>query len=252
MIAHDTHPPQGESSGAGHHRDASASDAQRVADEAKANLEATRQRAQFEAQRAKEQMSQAAEQAKAKLREVRSQAADSGKQYIATKQQKVAGEVGVLGSALRSASERLREEDHHSIASYVDAAAEQIEQVRHSIENKSVSEIFDDVQSAARKRPELVYGGLFVAGLAAIRFIKTAACDREASRDEMAMGSNPDRRSLDDQGSHGEAHQPSTNRIAGAYGTHSSSDTDAPSLGTHQPPIGYRKIGNPISSQGDR
>lgn len=129
----------------------------------------------------KQQAVEITEAAKAKASEAAAQAKESGAQYAREKKTSVADEMGVFSGAIRKASSKLHDEQHDSIANYVDAAAEQLDCCRHSLENKDIGEIVDDVQDFARRRPEIVYGGLFVAGLAAMRFLKASPPSRRAT-----------------------------------------------------------------------
>lgn len=122
------------------------------------------------------------EAAKAKACQAAGQAKESGAQYAREKKARVAEEIGVFSGAIRKASSKLHDEQHDSIASYVDAAAEQLDCCRHSLESKDIGEIVDDVQDFARRRPEVVYGGLFVAGLAAMRFLKASSPSQRTTR----------------------------------------------------------------------
>ncbi|MDV6030401.1 MAG: hypothetical protein F9B45_09905 [Phycisphaera sp. RhM] len=133
-----------------------------------------RQTASAKQEELKRQAAEVAEAAKQKASEAAEQAKQSGAQYAREKKTRLAEEIGVFSGAIRKASGKLHEEQHDSIASYVDAAAEQLERCRQSLESKDIGEIVDDVQDFARRRPEIVYGGLFVAGLAAMRFLKAS------------------------------------------------------------------------------
>ncbi|KAA1261157.1 hypothetical protein LF1_37020 [Rubripirellula obstinata] len=127
----------------------------------------------------KRQAVEMTEAAKAKACQAAEQAKQSGAQYAREKKARVADEIGVFSGAIRKASGKLHDEQHDSIASYVDAAAEQLDRCRQSLESKDVGELVDDVQDFARRRPEVVYGGLFVAGLAAMRFLKASKPSRQ-------------------------------------------------------------------------
>jgi hypothetical protein len=117
---------------------------------------------------------QLAEDARQTVMKATERAKDSGQQYLTGKKKVLADEVGIFSSAIRKASGKLREEDHNALADYVDAAAEQLDYLRSSFQNKSVTQLLEDAQQVVRRRPEVVYGGMFVAGLLAMRFLKAA------------------------------------------------------------------------------
>jgi len=131
----------------------------------------------------KRQAADMAEAGKQQARETAERARQSGAQYAHEKKVRVAEEIGVFSGAIRKASHKLHEEQHDSIANYVDAAAEQLDQCREALESKQIGEIFDDLQDFARRRPEVVYGGLFVTGLAAMRFLKASKSSRVRHED---------------------------------------------------------------------
>lgn len=116
--------------------------------------------------------------------EATERAKTSGQQYLTKKKKVLADEVGIFSSAIRKASGKLREEDHDAIADYVDAAAEQLDYLRSSFQHKSVSQLLGDAQAVARRRPEIVYGGMFLGGLLAMRFLKATAPAHTQRQDE--------------------------------------------------------------------
>jgi len=102
----------------------------------------------------------------------------SGRRYAEEKKRRAADELGVLSGAIRKASTSLREDQQGPIADYADAAAEQLDRFRTSLESKGLGEIFNDVQTCARRHPTVTYGTMFVAGLAAVRFFRSSNADR--------------------------------------------------------------------------
>lgn len=164
--------------------------------------ESVKQQAAAKQEELKRQAADVADAAKQKACEAAEQAKHSGVQYAHEKKARVAEEIGVFSNAIRKASGKLHEEEHGSIASYVDVAAEQLDRCRQSLESKEINEIVDDVQDFARRRPEVVYGGMFVAGLAAMRFLKASKPARsrqpqqdlslDRNRPPAAFGHHPD------------------------------------------------------------
>lgn len=114
------------------------------------------------------------EEAKQQVCEATNQVKETTRQYAVEKKRQIAEELGAFSSAVQNAAKTLRDEEHGSVAHYVEAAAEQLDSARRVVENKSIGEFFDDVQDFTRRRPELVFGGLFVAGMAAMRFAKAS------------------------------------------------------------------------------
>lgn len=127
--------------------------------------------AQTEAQKAREI-------AAAKAEQVKGQAKTAANQFLDSKKQRVTGELSVLQDAISRATDQLRENRHDSVAQYTAAAADKIDALRRGVESRDIDGIIDDVQSFARRQPALVFGGLFVAGLVAARFLKASSAER--------------------------------------------------------------------------
>jgi hypothetical protein len=86
-----------------------------------------------------------------------------------------ADELSHFSAAIRRAAETLHEEHDDRLASYADIAAERIEDASHYLRDADLGRLIDDVEHFARRRPELVFGGLFLAGLALSRFLKASS-----------------------------------------------------------------------------
>jgi hypothetical protein len=87
--------------------------------------------------------------------------------------QQVADRIRRLGSALRSASDSLREDDR-IVARYADYASETIEKAAGYVSSADVARTVQDVERFARRQPALFFGGAFLLGLAAGRFLKSS------------------------------------------------------------------------------
>jgi hypothetical protein len=93
---------------------------------------------------------------------------------LTTQKDRVTGGLGTLAQAVRQTTERLRDEDHDSVAEYVERAAEQLERLSNNLRDKDVNELLQDAQRLARRRPALFIGGSFAVGLIAARFLKSS------------------------------------------------------------------------------
>ncbi|EMI17495.1 hypothetical protein RMSM_05588 [Rhodopirellula maiorica SM1] len=142
-------------------------------------VESAKQQATQTQEEVKQQAAEVASAAKQKAYEATAAAKESGRKYAHEKKTRLADELGIFSGAIRKASSKLHEEQHDSLASYIDAAAEQLDHVRESLQSKEVGDLMSDVQDFTRRRPEVVYGGLFVAGLAAMRFLKASKPERQ-------------------------------------------------------------------------
>lgn len=131
------------------------------------------------ASKAREAGGQVKEQAREKLGEARTQAMSK----LQDGKSRVAGQVGTMAHAFRSAGDELRSEDQARLAEFTDSAAERIERMARYIEDRSVGELLDDVEQVARKAPSLFLGGAFALGLLGARFLKTSERRRMQAHD---------------------------------------------------------------------
>lgn len=94
---------------------------------------------------------------------------------LEARKRRVASGVDGIQAALEDAASRLREAQNGNLAEYTAAAARGVKEVSTYLHERSLAGVVEDVENIARRRPELVFGGLAVAGLAAGRFIKSSS-----------------------------------------------------------------------------
>lgn len=82
--------------------------------------------------------------------------------------------IGSVAQAVRQSTQQLRDQQHDTIAQYVEKAADQLDRFSTRLREKNVSELFDDVQRFARRQPALFIGAAFAAGLIGARFLKSS------------------------------------------------------------------------------
>ena len=80
-----------------------------------------------------------------------------------------------------NASTELRTENE-AVAQYVDMASDQLRRMADQIRQKGVSEMVDDLNRFARRRPALFIGGALLVGIGIARFLKASA-DRGEERE---------------------------------------------------------------------
>ena len=138
----------------------------------------TAQTAQGEIQKlkgaAREQGSAAVEEIKTAAQSVAREAQETGRDLIHKQKENVAQSVHKYAEALRAASESLRNEEGNVLADPAQKAAEQLEGMSSYLRAKEPADFLDDLESLTRRRPEVVFGGFFVVGLAAARFFKAS------------------------------------------------------------------------------
>jgi hypothetical protein len=82
--------------------------------------------------------------------------------------------LGRVAAAVRSSTQKLRDEEHDTIANYVDKAADQVETWSLRLREKNVNELLSDVQRLARRQPAVFIGSAFALGLVGARFLKSS------------------------------------------------------------------------------
>ena len=87
--------------------------------------------------------------------------------------------LGSVAQAVRSSTQRLRDEHHDALAGYVDKAADQIEGWSRRLKEKDIDELVTDVQRLARRQPAVFIGSAFVLGIAGARFLKSSRQQNE-------------------------------------------------------------------------
>ena len=102
------------------------------------------------------------------------EAQEAGRDFIQEQKENLAQKVDKYAEAVRATSERLRSEEGNVLADPAQKAAQQLERVSSYLRDKEPGDFLYDLESYARRRPEVVFGGLFVVGLAAARFLKAS------------------------------------------------------------------------------
>jgi len=105
------------------------------------------------------------------------QATDQAKSTASTKvneqKDKAAEGLGSVAQAFTQVSDQLRTENP-SIAGIADTAAERLQQFSSQLSSKDVTEILDDIEQFARRRPSMFLGAAFTLGILGARFIKSS------------------------------------------------------------------------------
>lgn len=106
--------------------------------------------------------------------------ADSAKAYAVRRIRRV-------GAALRWAGEGLKEEDE-LIAGYAERASERISRMADYVDSSTAEKVMEDAGRIARERPAVFFGGAFLLGLAAGRFLKSSQADDSEEPAEVTEG----------------------------------------------------------------
>jgi hypothetical protein len=131
------------------------------------------------ASKARDAGGQVKEQAQEKLEQAKTQAMSK----LRDGKTRMAGQVGTMAHALRSAGNEFRGEDQARLAEFTDSAAERVDRMGRYIDEHSVAEMLDDIERIARRAPTLFLGGAFAMGLLGARFLKTSERRRLQDRE---------------------------------------------------------------------
>jgi hypothetical protein len=166
----------------------SSTETSRVVNEARSELEKLKGSARKEGSAAVDQIKSAAQSA------VRN-AQDTGQNFVKSQKENLANRFSEYAQAVQSMSEKLRGDEDNILAVPAEKAAGNLNRISDYLREKEPAELLDDLESLARRKPELVFGGLFVIGFAAARFFK--ASRRQSPRESsMALSTHveaPDR-----------------------------------------------------------
>ena len=101
-------------------------------------------------------------------------AQETGQSFVTNQKENLASRFSEYANAVQSMSEKLRGEDDNILTGPAEKAAESLNRISDYLREKEPAELLDDLESLARRKPELVFGGLFVVGFAAARFFKAS------------------------------------------------------------------------------
>ena len=149
----------------------------RIVDEARSEMEKLKESARKEGSAAVDQIKSATQSA------VRT-AQETGQGFVKSQKENLASRFSEYAKAVESISERLHKDNDNILAAPADKAVGSLNQISDYLRDKEPAEVLNDLESLARRKPELVFGGLFVLGFAAARFLKASrrANPRESSR----------------------------------------------------------------------
>jgi hypothetical protein len=122
------------------------------------------------------------ESAKSNIKDVAQQAAGYGRGVFNEQKGRLAEIVHEYGQAAKTASEKLQQEGHSPLADRAEAMASRLELASTYLREKELSELYDDAERFTRRRPEVVFGIMFAAGLMVARFLKASDRGLPSSR----------------------------------------------------------------------
>jgi hypothetical protein len=132
------------------------------------------------------------------------QVKDKAASQLNAQKQRATEGLGSVASAVRHTTERLRAEQHDTVAAFVERAADQIERFSNHLRDRDLNELVGEAQRFARQQPAVFIGSSFAAGLLAARFIKASRPGHDEARRLGDFGSESGERS------YGSAFEPSS------------------------------------------
>lgn len=130
------------------------------------------------ADRAKEQVQQQAQVAQEKIGETTDTMRARLREQVDQRSTQAAGQIRSTAQALRSTSERLREEGQDGPARAAQRAADQTEKLGGYLERSDADRILRDVEDFGRRQPMAVAAIGLALGFAASRFLKASSRTR--------------------------------------------------------------------------
>ena len=142
--------------------------------EARDVKDSVKQAATDAAGKARDAAAETARQAKQQAGHLAAQLRDKGASLLDQQKGRAADLIGDCVAATRRAAQKLHDENDHNLAGYADAFADGLDSTGRYLREQDARRLVDDVADLARRRPEWVLGGMFVAGLAIARFLKAS------------------------------------------------------------------------------
>jgi hypothetical protein len=135
----------------------------------------TMEEAKSTKEEAKKIANDASRTAKAEGKRMAAQAKEEARAYVENTKNSAASTIDDVAQATREAAETLRQRHDGAAARYTEAAADEAEDLARYLREHNPMEMLDDLSHAARRHPGAVFGGLFLAGLAVSRFLRSSA-----------------------------------------------------------------------------
>jgi hypothetical protein len=153
--------------------------------------------------------------------------------------------IGSVTQAFRSTTDKLRDDQHDTIARYVENAADQIEGWTERLREKDIDELLGDVQRLARRQPAIFVGSAFALGAIGARFLKSSGSrnaydERSESRRARYGGEAPMSAAADRTGSEFDRSQVNPLGSSPTSATSADVDTESPSVTKESTPRSTR------------
>lgn len=118
---------------------------------------------------------QAKDQVVETARQTGSQVRERASTVLAAQKDRLADEVSVIGQALHRAAETLDQHQDQAVSKYVHQAADCVDSCANYLRDTRGTDLVRAAGTFTRRHPEVVLGGLFLAGLSLARFLKASS-----------------------------------------------------------------------------
>ena len=173
--------------GAAHHPAERADDAaQRARDRAAETGRDVRQAAKDATEKVAATAEEVGDRVKQQAKQTGEKLKEQSRGFLNEQKGRVGAQIQTYSAAARRAAERLEHDSDTNLAEYVSTAAKRLDQLGRRIQERDLGQLVNDVEGMARRRPEVFFGAMFVAGLAAARFLKASKQRRQ--RDQYGSG----------------------------------------------------------------
>jgi hypothetical protein len=137
---------------------------------------------------AKDSLREATETLKSGASETLQSAKQAGDDFLAEQKKRLASKLDEYTAALDAACESLQQDEQNPLAGPAKRAARRMEQAANYLRDTSRESALQDLGDLARRKPEWVFGALFVAGLATARFLKASPPRRSLPSTRVKQG----------------------------------------------------------------
>ncbi len=153
-----------------------------VGDRVEAGKQAVKDRVEDAKAQAQEVASKTSADVKAGAQQAAAEAGGYLEKVVREQKGTLADTVDEYRDAARAAVDKLTDEEHSVAAQKIDRAADQLDRVSTFLRDTQPQDLLAEAGHLARRRPEYVFGGLFLAGLGLARFLKASERTRRSER----------------------------------------------------------------------
>jgi gas vesicle protein len=123
----------------------------------------------------------AKQQARETIAEAKQRTTEQVETRLAEQKGRAARTLNGVSQSLMMSSRHLREQQQPGASRYVERAAEEVDRLAQYLDARDVSDIVDQVENLARRKPAAFLGGAVVLGFVAGRFLKSSSRPRHTS-----------------------------------------------------------------------